>query len=152
MSKIAETVRALAQPVAEAQQCEIWDVEYVREAGTRFLRVYLDKPEGGVTIQDCEDFSRALDPILDEADPIPESYVFEVSSAGAERVLRRPGDFARFLGSEVEVKLYRPCDGRKAFVGTLERYNDGDVTVAVDGETRTFEKSAVAQVRLYVRF
>ena len=85
MSKITDIVRALAQPVAEAQNCEIWDVEYVKEAGSRYLRVYIDKADG-VSIQDCEQFSRALDPILDEADPIPDSYIFEVSSAGAERV------------------------------------------------------------------
>ena len=83
MSKITDVVRALAQPVAEAQNCEIWDVEYVKEAGSRYLRVYIDKADG-VSIQDCEQFSRALDPILDEADPIPDSYIFEVSSAGAE--------------------------------------------------------------------
>lgn len=150
MSKVTEIVRALAQPLAEAQGCELWDVEYVREAGTRYLRVYLDK-DGGVSIQDCEDFSRALDPLLDEADPIPESYVFEVSSAGAERELKRPGDFARFLGAEVEVRLYQPRDGSKRFVGTLAAYEDGDVTIqTAGGETLCFAKSTVAQVRLHM--
>jgi ribosome maturation factor RimP len=100
MSKLTDAVLALAEPVAAQQGCEIWDVEYVKEAGGRYLRVYIDKPDG-VSIQDCENFSRALDPILDEADPIPDSYVFEVSSAGAERQLKRPGDFARFLGAQV---------------------------------------------------
>ena len=79
MSKLTDAVLALAEPVAAQQGCEIWDVEYVKEAGSRYLRVYIDKPDG-VSIQDCEDFSRALDPILDEADPIPDSYIFEVSS------------------------------------------------------------------------
>ena len=82
MSKLTDAVLALAEPVAAQQGCEIWDVEYVKEAGGRYLRVYIDKPDG-VSIQDCENFSRALDPILDEADPIPDSYVFEVSSAGS---------------------------------------------------------------------
>ena len=104
MSKLTDAVLALAEPVAAQQGCEIWDVEYVKEAGSRYLRVYIDKPDG-VSIQDCEDFSRALDPILDEADPIPDSYIFEVSSAGAERQLKRPGDFARFLGAQVEVRV-----------------------------------------------
>lgn len=149
MSKITERVWALAKPVAEAQQCEIWDVEYVREAGTRYLRVYIDK-DGGVSIQDCENFSRTLDPILDEADPIPESYIFEVSSAGAERELKRPGDFARFLGAQVEVRLYQPQDGSKAFVGALEGYDAGDVTINVGGASRVFPKAAVAQVRLHM--
>ena len=151
MSKITDAVAALAQPVAEQLGCEIWDVEFVKEAGTRFLRVYIDK-EDGVSIQDCEDFSRALDPVLDEADPIPESYVFEVSSAGAERVLKRPGDFVRFIGSDVEVKLYQPRDGRKTFVGALQEYADGDVIVSVNGTEMTFPKSTVAQVRLHVTF
>lgn len=149
MSKITDKVWSLAQPVAEAQDCEIWDVEYVKEAGNRYLRVYIDKADG-VSIQDCENFSRALDPILDEADPIPESYIFEVSSAGAERQLKRPGDFARFLGAEVEVRLYQPKNGSKTFVGTLAAYEDGNVTITVGGEQKVFEKSTVAQVRLHM--
>ena len=151
MSKITDAVLALAQPVAESQGIEIWDVEFVKEAGTRFLRIYIDKAEG-VSIQDCESFSRALDPILDEADPIPESYTFEVSSAGAERVLKRPGDFERFLGSDVCVKLYQPIDGSKQFVGVLQGYEDGNVTILQNGNARTFDKSTVAQVRLHITF
>ena len=130
---------------------EIWDIEYVKEAGTRFLRVYIDKA-AGVSIQDCESFSRALDPIMDEADPIPESYTFEVSSAGAERVLKRPSDFERFLGSDVSVKLYQPVDGSKQFVGVLQSYDDGNVTILQNDKPRTFEKSTVAQVRLHITF
>lgn len=149
MSKLTDAVLALAAPVAAQQGCEIWDVEYVKEAGSRYLRVYIDKPDG-VSIQDCEDFSRALDPILDEADPIPDSYIFEVSSAGAERQLKRPGDFERFLGAQVEVRLYQPVDGSKVHIGTLEQYDNGDVTVS-DGKTRrVFQKSAIAQVRLHL--
>ena len=149
MSKITDAVFALAQPVAESLDLEIWDVEFVKEAGTRFLRIYIDKA-GGVSIQDCEAFSRALDPILDEADPIPESYTFEVSSAGAERVLKRPGDFERFLGSDVCVKLYQPIEGSKQFVGKLQSYEDGNVTILQNDKPCTFEKSNVAQVRLHI--
>ena len=151
MSKITDAVCALAQPVAESLGIGIWDVEFVKEAGTRFLRVYIDKADG-VSIQDCESFSRALDPILDEADPIPESYTFEVSSAGAERVLKRPSDFERFLGSDVSVKLYQPVDGSKQFVGVLQSYDDGNVTILQNDKPRTFEKSTVAQVRLHITF
>ena len=151
MGKITDAVCALAQPVAESLGIEIWDIEYVKEAGTRFLRVYIDKADG-VSIQDCESFSRALDPILDEADPIPESYTFEVSSAGAERVLKRPSDFERFLGSDVSVKLYQPVDGSKQFVGVLQSYDDGNVTILQNDKPRTFEKSTVAQVRLHITF
>ena len=151
MSKITDAVFALAQPVAESLDLEIWDVEFVKEAGTRFLRIYIDKADG-VSIQDCEAFSRALDPILDEADPIPESYTFEVSSAGAERVLKRPGDFERFLGSDVCVKLYQPIEGSKQFVGRLQSYEDGNVAILQNDKLRTFEKSTVAQVRLHITF
>lgn len=151
MSKITDAVLALAKPVAESQGVEIWDVEFVKEAGTRFLRIYIDKADG-VNIQDCENFSRALDPILDEADPIPESYTFEVSSAGAERVLKRPGDFERFLGSDVCVKLYQPIDGSKQFIGKLQGYEDGNVTILQNEKPRNFEKSTVAQVRLHITF
>ena len=151
MSKVTETVWNLARPIAETQGVEIWDVEYVKEAGQWFLRVYLDK-DGGIGINDCEAFSRALDPILDEADPIPGSYVFEVSSAGAERELKRPGDFEKFLGSEVEVKLYKAVDGRKTYTGKLLSYADGDVMVEVGGAARTFAKADVASVHLSIVF
>ena len=150
MAKVTELVRALAQPIAAENGCSIWDVEYVREAGTWFLRVYLDK-EGGVTIDDCEAVSRPLSDALDEADPIEGSYTLEVSSAGIDRVLRHPEHFAAFLGAEVEVRLYRPVEGRKDHVGLLRGYEDGGVTVELPTGAVTFPKKDVAQVRLYVR-
>ena len=149
MSKITDTIWKLAQPVAENNGCELWDVEYVTEAGTHYLRVYIDKREG-VSIDDCEAVSRELDVILDEVDPIPESYVFEVSSAGAERALKRPSDFERFMGETVEVRFFKNIDGRKSVIGTLAAYVDGDVTVQVGKETLTFEKAQIAQVRLRI--
>ncbi len=149
--KVTELVAKLAQPVVEEKGCELWDVEYVREGSERFLRIYLDK-EGGVDINDCEAVSRAMDPILDEADPIPESYHFEVCSAGLERALKRPGDFARFLGSPITVKLYRPRNGLKEIPGVLRGYEEGRVTLEAGKETITFEKSEVALVRLRVEF
>ncbi len=148
MSKVTERVLELALPVAEKCGCEIWDVEYVREAGAWYLRVYIDKP-GGVSIDDCETFSRAFDPVLDEADPIPSSYIFEVSSAGAERVLKRPGDFERFTGEQVEVRHYQPVLGAKSHVGELVgRDSDGTVTIVSGGEMLSFPSAQVAQVRL----
>ena len=138
---------ALALPIVEGAGCSLWDVEYVKEAGEWFLRVYLDK-EGGVDIDCCEAVSRPLSDALDEADPIQGSYTFEVSSAGLDRVLRRPAHFARCLGRQVDVKLYRPVDGRKEFTGALSGYEGG--AVLVDGIR--FEKNDVAQVRLHVEF
>ena len=149
--KITDQVEAFSRPVVEELGCSLWDVEYVREGGEWFLRLYIDK-EGGVDIDDCEKVSRAIDPILDEKDPIPDSYHFEVCSAGLERVLKRPRDFEQFMGSPVLVKLYTPKLGRKEFPGTLTGYEDGRVTVTVGGETVTFEKSEVAMVRLRVEF
>ena len=121
MSKITETVAALAGPVAEARGCELWDVEFVREAGEWFLRVYIDK-EGGVSIDDCEAVSRAL---------------------------RRPGDFEKFMGSFVAVRLYKAENGVKERLGYLRGYSDGAVTLETkDGGTVTFEKKQVASVHL----
>ena len=152
MKKITEIVRELAQPVAEENGCELWDVEYVREAGQWYLRLYLDK-EGGVNILDCEAVSRKVSDLFDEADPIESSYMFEVSSAGAERALKRPGDFERFMGSAVLVKTYKPKDGRKEFAGTLAGYEDGAVLLDMGtGEPLRFEKSEIALVRLRVEF
>ena len=145
MSKITEKVEALAKPVVEDEGCELWAVEYVREAGSWHLRVLIDK-DGGVGIDDCERISRRLDPILDEADPIPGSYVFAVGSAGAERELKRPSDFERYIGSEIEVKLYQPYQGKKSYVGTLEAYVGGDVTVS----SVLLKKEQIAQVKLHV--
>lgn len=151
MSKITERVFDLARPVVEEEGCSLWDVEYLREAGTWYLRIYIDK-DGGVSIDDCERISRRLDPILDEADPIPESYVFEVGSAGADRELKRPSDFAQFMGAEVEVKLYKPLDGSKSFVGKLVGYEEGTVVLDCRGKELCFAPSQIAQVRLYVSF
>ena len=151
MSKITEAVANLAKGVVEAEGCSLWDVEYVKEAGSYYLRVYIDKP-GGVSINDCEAISRTLDKLLDEADPIPDSYIFEVASAGAERELKRPSDFEAFLGSEVEVRTYKPINGQKAFVGTLEKYEDGAVTLSSGKKQIRLEKQDVALVKLHVSF
>ena len=149
--KVTEQVAQFATPMVESFGCSLWDVEYVREGADRYLRVYIDK-EGGVSIDDCEAIARAVDPILDAEDPIPESYHFEVCSAGLERALKRPTDFERFMGSAITVKLYRPRNGLKEIPCVLRGYEDGKVTVEAGKETITFEKSEVALVRLRVEF
>ena len=151
MSRLTERIEEIARPVVEEEGCSLWDVEYVREAGTWYLRVFIDR-EGGVSIDDCERVSRRLDPILDEKDPIPESYVFEGGSAGADRELKRPRDFEQFMGNDIEVRLYRPVDGSKHYTGTLSGYEDGTVTLTQGEKTLRFPKEQVAQVRLYVSF
>ena len=149
--KVTELVWQLAEPIAAQSGCSIWDVEFVREGGEWFLRVYLDK-EGGVDITDCEAVSRALDPVLDEADPIEQSYTFEVCSAGLERVLKRPSDFARYLGQSICVRTFAPVDGAKEHVGKLLSWQDGSLSIEQAGAVRSFTKSQVAQVRLHVDF
>ena len=149
--KVTELVTSFAQPIVEANGCRLWDVEYVREGSERFLRLYIDK-DGGVDIDDCERIHRAVDPVLDEKDPIAESYHFEVCSAGLERALKRPSDFAQFMGSAITVKLYRPRNGLKELPAILRGYEDGKITVEAGKETITFEKSEVALVRLRVEF
>jgi len=149
--KLTEQITQLAKPIVEEAGCTLWDVEYVREGSDRFLRVYIDKA-GGVDITDCETIHRRMDPILDEEDPIAESYYFEVCSAGIERPLKRPSDFEAFMGSSVLVKLYRPKNGQKEIPGILRGYEDGRVCIETGKETVTFEKSEVALVRLRVEF
>ena len=148
MSKIADVVAELAGPIAEKHGCQIWNVEYVKEAGCWYLRVYIDRPDG-VSIDLCEAVSRELDPLLDAFDDlIPDSYIFEISSAGAERWLRGPHDFERFAGRPLEVKLYKAIDGKKKFSGELAAWDDNGVELAVSGGRLSFAKSDVAGVRL----
>lgn len=151
MSKVTDIVSEMARPIVEKYDCELWDVEYVREGGTWYLRIYIDRADG-VSIQHCEDISRELDPALDRLDPIKESYVLEVSSAGLERALRRPSDFQRFLGSQVSVSLYGPVEGSKEHVGRLVSYDDGRVAIDAFGRELVFEPGQVALVRLRAEF
>ena len=147
MAKVTDAVAALALPIVEQAGCTLWDVEYVKEAGEWFLRVYIDRP-GGVDIDCCEAVSRPLSDALDEADPIQGSYTFEVSSAGLDRALKKPEHFQQCMGQKVDLKLYRPVDGGKERTGVLTDYEDG--AVSVDGVR--FDKKDVAQVRLHVEF
>lgn len=153
MKKVTQLTAELAADAIAKAGCTLWDVEYVKEAGGWYLRILLDK-EGGVDIQDCEAISRTVSDLLDEADPIEGSYTLEVGSAGAERALKRPGDFEKFLESPVTVKLYQNRDGRKEFEGILKTYDPatGAVTIAVGPNDLTFEKKAMALVRLRVVF
>lgn len=151
MSKITDLTAQLARPVAEANGCTLWDVEYVKEAGSWYLRVYIDK-EGGVSIDDCEAVSRVLSDLLDEADPIQDPYTFEVSSAGADRALKRPEHFQAFLGAPVDVKFYRPQNGQKTCTGLLAGHDGQTLTLTVGEETVTYPMDQVALVRLHITF
>ena len=148
MSKIIDIVTELAAPIARKYDCELWGVEYVKEAGAWFLRVFIDRCDG-VSINHCESVSRELDPILDKHEElIPVSYTFEVSSAGVERQLRGPSDFERFAGHFVEIKLYKAKDGQKVFRGNLAGWDDDGIRIDVNGASLSFAKAEVANVRL----
>lgn len=145
-----EVVYDLCAPVAERMRFEIWDIRFEKEGASWFLRVFIDK-EGGITIDDCEAFSRTIDAMLDEADPIEQSYYLEVSSPGLDRELIKPEHFARYLGSLVDVRTIRPVDGMRDFTGTLTGYEDGQAFVKLDdGETYTFKKADTAFIRLNI--
>lgn len=145
---VVPRVERIAAPIARELNLRIWDIEFVKEGASWFLRFYIDK-DGGVTIDDCEKFSRAVDGPLDEADPIPQSYYMEVSSPGIERELRRDAHFAQFLGSRVRVRMIRPLpDGEREVEGRLSAYGDGKITLLREGGPLVIEKSDTAFVRL----
>lgn len=142
----------LLLPIVEEHGFELVDVEYVKEGGTWYLRAYIDKP-GGIAVDDCEVVSRAFSDILDEKDYIEDTYIFEVSSPGLGRPLKKEKDFARSMGEEVEVRTYRAIDRQKEFVGILKEYDKDTVTLEMeDGSERTFERNDIALIRLALDF
>ena len=141
----------LLSPIAAANGVSVYDVEYVKEGSDYYLRAYIDKP-GGVSIQDCENVSRALSDELDRVDPIPDSYILEVSSPGLGRVLKKDKHLMSAIGMEVELKLFKPADGRKEFSGILEHF-DAESIVVREGETqRSFPRGEIAVIRLALDF
>ena len=147
-----EKTEALLMPMVEEHQFELVDVEFVKEAGNWFLRVYIDKP-GGITIDDCELISRALSDKLDEEDFIVESYILEVSSPGLGRPLKKEKDFVRSQGQSVEVKLFRPIEKQKEFTGILKSWDKDTVTLEFEEEAvLTIERANIALIRLAFDF
>lgn len=148
---IASRVEALAQPVAEGLGYELFDVEYVKEGPDYFLRLYITK-EGGIAIEDCEAMSRAVDPLLDEADLIKEHYYLEVSSVGLDRPLKKEKDFHYFMGEMIEVKLFRAAEGSDYWVGQLVGYEDGQFAVDCKGKEMVFSVKDARLIRPWVDF
>ena len=142
---------ALLQPIAEANQVSIYDVEYVKEGSEYYLRAYIDKPEG-VNILDCENVSRALSDALDREDFIPEAYILEVSSPGLGRTLKKDKHLQAGIGEEVEIKLFKPVDKCREFKGVLERLDEKSVTITEEGTERSFERADIALIRLALDF
>lgn len=149
-SNTAAVAAKLVESVVQQMGLTLWDVRFEKEGASWYLRYFIDR-EGGVTIQDCENFSRAIDKLLDEADPIEQSYYLEVSSPGVERELRKDWHFQQYLGSVVNLRLIRPVEGVRDFQGLLERFDadSGQVTLLLDEETEmTFGLDEAAYVRL----
>lgn len=142
-----EKTESLILPILEKNQFELIDVEYVKEGGSWYLRAYIDK-EGGITVDDCEMVAREMNEILDREDYVEDSYIFEVSSPGLTRPLKKEKDYVRNMGKPVEIRTYRPIDHRKEFAGILKAYDADSVTVTDEnGADLLFKKADIALIR-----
>ena len=149
---IAERVEALVAPCITELGYRIWDVEYVKEGAEWYLRVTLDSDDG-IDIDDCEKVSRAINPIIDEADPIEDFYYLEVSSPGLERVLRKSEHFEASIGSEVEIRLFAPDENKKkSYVGILSAYDEETLTIEVDQASQKIPMSKIPKVQTVFDF
>ena len=150
--RIEDIVTELVMPIIETLSFELVDVEFLKEGANWYLRVYIDKP-GGITIDDCQAVSEKLSDLLDEADPIKQSYILEVSSPGLERPLKKDSDFVKFRGEDVEVKLFQPLNGKKIYEGELLGLMDNKIVLKLsNGEEASFDKNETAMVRRVLKF
>lgn len=150
-AEIEKRTAELVTPIIDAHRFELVDVEYVKEGADYYLRVYADK-EGGITIDDCVTVSRALEAKLDEEDFIRDAYILEVSSPGLGRPLKKEKDFARSIGRDVDIRLYKAEDGIKEFNGCLKAYDEASVTIENAGSEKIFMRSDIALIRLALDF
>jgi len=147
---MAAKITQLLTPIIEAQGVTLYDLAFIKEGGSKILRLYIDKPEG-VDLNDCERVSRAAEAELDIHDPIPTAYDLEVSSPGIERKLTKPEHFTKYVGHKISLKLYGPVDGRRKFTGILDSYENETLTLTEeDGQTYTFEMPQISASRLAV--
>lgn len=149
---VVGAVRKIAEPLAENLGYVLWDVEYVKVGADMYLRITIDSEEG-ITIEDCERMHRAIDPLLDEADPIEDAYHLEVSSPGIERDLKEDWQIDACEGWDVEVRLYAPLDGAKSYLGVLKGLDEnGGVVVDCGGTDRTFQRASIASLKTRYEF
>ena len=146
----ADRVAELVRPAIEELGLELWDVRFLKEGASWYLRVYIDS-ENGIDINNCTDVSHAIDPIIDEADPISQAYYLEVCSPGIDRELTRPHHFEYGIDKQITVKLFKAIDGKKEFTGVLKSYDDG-ITLSVDDTETHFEKGSFSKVYIYEEF
>lgn len=149
--KVEDIVFELAKPIIDRYNFELVEIEFKKEGPDWFLRVYIDK-EGGITIDDCQSVSEELSDLLDEADPIEQSYIFEVSSPGIDRPLKTERDYRKNNGRPIEIKLFSPMDGKKVIEGTLKGHTDTTVEIEVDGKGINIEKDSIAVIKPLIKF
>ena len=149
-SNVCAAVADLAAPIAEANGCEIYDIEFVKEGSDYYLRVFIDMAdsERSVSLDECEAVSRALSDVLDKADPIEQAYMLEVSSPGLDRALKTPEHFAKFIGSKVDIGLYKAVNGAKVITGNLVSFEDKTITLDLNGESFTIAQAETTYVKL----
>ncbi len=154
MSKSSEYEKKTSDfvlPILEKKGFELYDVEYVKEGSDYYLRIFIDK-EGGITINDCVDVTREMNEILDREDYIKEPFIFEVSSPGLDRPLKKDKDFDRNIGKQVELKTYKPFDKQKEFTGILKSCDENSVTITFEDGDFTFLKKDLSLIRLAIDF
>ena len=145
-------VLAIVEPILAEKALELADLEFVKEGPNWYLRIYIDK-EGGVTIEDCESVSRILEKKLDEKDPIEQAYILEVSSPGIDRPLKKPEHFQKYMGEIIDIKLYKPLEGKKEYQGELKQFENGIITIIDENDKEIqFVQKETASVRLAVLF
>jgi ribosome maturation factor RimP len=147
--RIEDIVYELARPIIDRKNFELVEIEYKKEGQDWFLRVYI---EGGITIDDCQSVSEELSDLLDEADPIEQSYIFEVSSPGIDRPLKTDRDYRKNIGKPIEIKLFSPMNGKKVIEGILKGHTEAVVEIEVDGKPIDVEKSSIALIKPIVKF
>jgi len=148
---IVTRIKPWALSACEQAGVELWDIEYLREGGENYLRLYIDKADG-ISIEDCENVSHIMNDILDTEDPIDESYSFQVSSPGIERELKTSAHFDAFIGEAVRIKLYKAIDGSKEYIGNLISYDDTNITVTADDREMVFPREKISKVKIYFEF
>jgi ribosome maturation factor RimP len=149
--KIEDIVYKLCKPVIDRFNFELVEVEYKKEGGDWYLRIYIDK-EGGITIDDCQAVSEAISELLDQADPIENSYIFEVSSPGVERPLKTERDYQKAIGKLVEAKLFAPMEGKKLIEGILAGYTDDTVELEQNEDKIVLDKKQIALIKPVIVF
>ncbi|NCC83851.1 MAG: ribosome maturation factor RimP [Clostridia bacterium] len=148
---VAERVRELAEPVAAEQGCELLEVKFLKEASRWILRLVIDK-RGGIFIEDCENVSRAVDPLIDERVEIPQAYYLEVQSPGLDRPLKTQADFQRYIGHELELSFYQARDGVKKLVAVLVDSDEEVLTVQTGSAEQRIALAEIANVKRVIHF